>query len=162
VTVAQWIFGSGLMLFLLALAGWTLWRQVLRLRALGSGEPLPPDEAAHLRASARRRLACGVLMSALGLLLGVAMLFLEGPAQELADRGPLAAEAPEQRDFVRLYGWFWEVFLLLLLALVLLAGWDRAAERRHGWRQMRRLQQDRREMIAHQTALLRQQRDQES
>ena len=71
-------------------------------------------------------------MVVLALLL--ALLYLEGPAQRLADRGAEAAEAPEQRAFVNFYSYYWIVFLLILLALVVLAGVDFWAVRRFGLR----------------------------
>src|SRR5262249_57549002 len=101
-------------------------------------------------------------MVLLAVLLVGAMLFLEVPAQRLADRvdeeGPEAAEGPEQKDFIRLYGYYWIGFLLLLLFLVVLAGIDLWAVRRFGLRQLRRLQDDRPAMIARQTPLMRERR----
>jgi hypothetical protein len=95
-------------------------------------------------------------MVILGVLLAVALLCLEEPADQIAKGGQ--AEVEKQREFADFYGWYWIVFLLLLLALLVLAGIDLVSIRRHGWKQMRRLQEDRREMIARQAALLRQER----
>src|SRR5262249_47824367 len=101
-------------------------------------------------------------MVLLAVLLVGAMLFLEVPAQRLADRvdeeGPEAAEGPEQKDFIRLYGYYWIGFLLLLLFLVVLAGIDLWAVRRFGLRQLRRLPDHRRAIIAPPKTLMRQRR----
>jgi hypothetical protein len=158
VTLSQAISGGLLVLVLLASAGWTLVRQRALLAELAIAEG---EEKQHLRRQAQRRLACGILMVLLGLMLAGALLFLEAPADalgaKLANQGPVTE--PEDRGFARLYGWYWVAFLLLMLALVILAGIDLWAVWRHGLRQLRQLQQDRRDMIAHEAIHLRQRRD---
>jgi hypothetical protein len=119
------------------------------------------SEGIYLRRQAWRRLVCSALMVLLAVLLAGALLYLEAPAQRLAEQGPEATETPEQRAFVNFYSYYWIVFLLLLLALVVLAGIDFWAVRRFGLRELKRIQDDRRAMIARQTALLRQRREQE-
>lgn len=152
-TIVQAVFGGLLVLVLLAAAAWTVVRQRTLLAEARSSAG---GEAVHLRRRAWRRLACGLLMAVLGVMLAAALLFLEAPAEALK---PLAAEDPETRGFVRLYGWFWVIFLVLLMALVLLAGVDRWAVWHHGRRQMKQLQQERRDMIARETAQLRRHRN---
>ena len=154
----QIVFGSCLVAVLLSLAGYYAWRQLRQLRqTAGSGEA-GSEEGIYLRRQAWRRLVCSGLMVVLALLLVGALLFLEAPAQALADRGADAAEQPGERAFVNLYSSYWLAFLLVLMALVVLAGVDFWAIRRYGLRQLRRLHADRRAMIARQWALLRQQR----
>ncbi len=154
----QAIFGGLLVLVLLASAGWTWVRQRALLGELKGDEG---DEAKHLRRRAWRRMVCGILMALLGVMLAGVLLFLEDPAQKLADEGPVAASEPDQRGFVKLYGWSWVAILLLMLALVVLAGIDLWAVWRHGLRQMKQLQQDRRDMIAHEAAHLRRRRNEQ-
>jgi len=161
----QIVFGVVLVVALLGLAGFYAWRQVLLLRRVPADPEAWGEEGVYLRRLAWRRLVCSGVMVLLAVLLVGAMLFLEVPAQRLADRvdeeGPEAAEGPEQKDFIRLYGYYWIGFLLLLLFLVVLAGIDLWAVRRFGLRQLRRLQDDRRAMIARQTALMRERREQQ-
>jgi hypothetical protein len=161
---SQILFGVVLVIVLLGLAGFYAWRQVLVLRRVRAAEA-GGEEGIYLRRQAWRRLASSALMVLLAALLVGAFLFLEGPAQQLADRvdaeGPQAAEGPEQKSFVNFYSSYWIAFLLLLLVLVILAGFDLWAVRRFGLRELRRLQEDRRAMIARQSALLRQRREQQ-
>ncbi len=161
----QIVFGVALVVALVGLAGFYAGRQVLLLRRVPADPQAWGEEGVYLRRQAWRRLVCCGVMVLLAILLLGALLFLEAPAQQLADRvdeeGPEAAEGPEQKDFVNLYTYYWIGFLLLLLLLVVLAGFDLWAVRRFGLRQLRRLQDDRRAMIARQSALLRQRRQQQ-
>ena len=159
----QIVFGVALVAVLLGLAGFYGWRQVRLLRRLPADPAEAGEEEAWLREQAWRRLVCCALMVVLAVLLSGALLYLEGPAQALADRvdaeGPDVADTPEHRHFVNFYSYYWIAFLLVLLALVVVAGIDVWAVRRFGLRQLRRLQADRRAMIARQSALLRQRRE---
>lgn len=161
---SQIVFGVALVIVLLGLAGFYAWQQVRVLRRVGAGES-GSEEGVHLRRQAWRRLVGSALMVLLAVQLAGALLFLEGPAQQLADRvdaeGPQATEGPEQEAFGNFYGYYWIAFLLLLLVWVVLAGIDWWAVRRFGLRQLHRLQDDRRAMIARQSALLRQRREQQ-
>jgi len=160
---SQIVFGVFLVIVLLGLAGFYAWRQILVLRRVGAGEAWG-EEGIYLRRQAWRRLVGSALMVLLAVLLAGALLFLEGPVQQLADRvdiDPQAAEEPEQKALGNFYGYYWIAFLLLLLGLVVLAGFDLWAVRRFGLREMRRIQNDRRAMIARQSALLRQRREQQ-
>jgi len=156
-TLLQALFGAALVAILLGVAGVTAWRQIVFLR---SEEP-PTEDARHERGRAIRRLIGSVVMAVLALMLLGALLFLEGPAQELIDQGGLEIDKPEHTPFKRLYGWFWAVFLLLLLVLLVVAAVDFWVVRRYGQAQMRRLQEDRRAMIERQSALLREERRQQ-
>jgi len=162
---SQIVFGVVLVIVLLGLAGFYGWRQLLVLRRVPPDPEAWGEEGVYLRRQARRRLVSCVLMVLLANMLAGALLFLEAPTQQLADRvdaeGPQAVEGAAEREFVNFYSYYWITFLLLLLALVVLAGIDLWAVRRFGMRQLRRLQDDRRAMIARQTALLRQRREQQ-
>lgn len=155
-TIFQAVFGGILVLILLLVATWSIRLQVLRLRETALGDH--NEEIEHIRRRAGRRLVCGYLMALLGVMLAGALFFLEAPAQDLAEQGPIAAAAAEHRPFARLYGWFWVSFLLFLMTLVLLAGWDFLVEWRYGRNQMRQLQEERRAMVARESELLRQQK----
>lgn len=157
--VPEIVFGSVLVLVLLGVAGYFGRRQFQSLTLLRADTTLPDDERARLVRQAWRRLVgCG-LMTVLAVLLVVALVFLEDPAHRLAafadEAGPNPQFNEEQNHLRRIFGWFWLVFLLLLLSLVILAGLDLWATRRHGLRERRRLLADRREMVAREAARLR-------
>jgi hypothetical protein len=146
VGTSQTVSGALLVAALLALSAFYAWRQVRLLRRLPAAG-LAPDEARWRRRQAWRRLVgCG-LMLALAALLSVALLFLEAQAQELADQGRQAEATPEHRHFLYVYGAVWIAILLLLLAVVALAGLDLWSTRRFIVQQYRRLQDERRAAI---------------
>jgi hypothetical protein len=160
VTPEQIFFGGALVVLLIGLAVFYARKQLTVLRQTAGSVAAHSTEGVYLRRQAWRRLVSSGLMLLLAVLLTGAMLYLEGPAQQLADQGPEVAELPAHRPFIRLWGYYWIVFLLVLLALVVLAGIDFWAIRRFGLGELKRLQEDRRAMIARQTALLRQRRGQ--
>lgn len=159
------VFGVLLLALLVGLTGFFTWRQVRTLRRLRDAAEMPPEERGYLRGQVWRRLFGSLLMAILaGLFAGA--LFLEGPAQELAEQRAAAADtgeeavwSGEQRDFARFLGGYWIVLLLFLLALLITAAADLLATRRFALRQMHRLQADRRAMIARQAARLRRERN---
>lgn len=162
----QIIFGAVLVLVLLFVAVLYGVRQVISLRRLRQAEELPPDESTHLRSQARRRLITSLLMLLLGVMLAGDLIFLEVPAQQLADqRAAMEREAdptpfsPAQRTFARFYAGFFVLFLLVLMAVVFLAALDFWATRRYGLRQHRKLIADRRDMLEREVARLRQERN---
>jgi hypothetical protein len=145
---------SGLLLIaaILAAAALLAGREWAALRRLDAA---PEDDRPRLRRQAYRRLVGCALLTALGVLLAGALLFLEGPAQALADfrdAQPGREFDDEQRRFARLWGWYWMAVLLLLLAVVLLAAFDLWAVRRHALRERRRLLADRRALLEEQAA----------
>ncbi len=160
------LFGALLIVLLLALAGYYGWRQVQTLRLLRTPEEAPPDEFRYLVKRAKRRLVGSGLMIVVAVMLGGLMIFLEGPAQELAkfsepatSRGEEPALSPEQHQFRLLYG-FWIIGLLMsLLAMLSMAALDLMATRRFSLTQRRRIQEDRRAMIERQVARLRHERN---
>lgn len=162
----QIIFGSLLVVALLFLSLWYGVRQVAALRRPRPLEEMPLDEWRYQRSQAWRRLITSVLLLALGLMLIGALIYLETPAQNLADEraamekeGDASPLNPEQRGFARLYGFFWLIFLLVLMAVVFLAAVDFWATRRYGLRQHRKIIADRRAMIEREASRLRQERN---
>lgn len=150
--VTQILFGSLLVAVLIGLAGYYGWRQLRVLRQPAD----PADEMlTYQRRQARLRLFGAGLMTLLALLLAGALLFLEEAAQELADRGPIEAEAPRHRDFVNFYTIYWIIFLIVLLLFLVVASLDFWHTRNFARRQYQRLQADRRAMIEQQAAKLR-------
>ncbi len=81
----QIIFGAVLVLVLLFVAILYIVRQIIALRRLRAAEEMPLEEHAYLYSRARRRLVTSLLMFLLGGMLVVDLLFLEVPAQQLAD-----------------------------------------------------------------------------
>jgi hypothetical protein len=166
VTWFQTLFGAGLIGALVVLSLFYIWRQVQALRRLRSLPDLPPEERLFLRRQAWRRLVNSVLMLVLAALLTTALVYLEEPAQRLAEARDAAQQAGnpgeltgKDRDFAHLYGAFWLVFLLVLMVVVLLAALDLWSTRRYGLREHRKLLADRREMIERQVARLREERN---
>lgn len=165
----QIFFGAVLVVVLLFVAVLYVVRQILALRRLRQTEEMPLEEHAYLQSRARRRLFTSLLLFVLGGMLLVDLLFLEVPAQQLADqrdRSQQEGEPPplneEQRSFARLYGWFFVLFLLVLMVVVFLAAMDYWATRRYALRQHRKIIDDRRAMIERELLRLRQQRNGES
>jgi hypothetical protein len=161
----QIVFGIGLVGALVGLSLYYAVRQVSALQHLKANPALPEEEKRYERRKAYRRLVgCG-LMLALGGMLTFVHVYLENPAQQLADErnqfapGEAPPLTPEQRSFLRLWGGYWIAILLTLLAVVIVAALDLWATRRYGIRQYRKLQADRRAMIERQVSRLRQQRN---
>jgi O-antigen ligase len=167
------IVGAVMIVALLALALYGIWRQIRELRVPGGPGDPQTIEGRYRRARVRRRLiSSGLILILAGQLAG-ALLFLEEPAREQANRADERAgvrergEQPvpptaEERSFARFYGSYWVVFLLVLLCLVALAFSDLWATRSFGVRAHRQLQAERREMIDRQIARLREEKRQRS
>jgi hypothetical protein len=162
----QIVFGAVLVVILLVIALLYGVRQLLLLRRLPLPEEMPPGEWDHQRSQARRRFVMSLLLLVLALMLAGDLLFLEVPAQQLADQREAAErqdEAPPlsdaQRNFARLYASFFILFLLVLMVVVLFAALDFWATRRYGIRQHQKLNADRRDMIEREIARLRRERN---
>jgi len=162
----QIIFGVVLVLVLLSVAILYIVRQILALRRLRATEEMALEERAYLYGRARRRLVTSLLLFLLGVMLAGALIYLEAPAQRLAEEqaakvqeGDTTPLAPEMRKFAQLYGWFWILFMLILMAVVFLAALDYLATRRYGIRQHRKIIDDRRAMIEREVSRLRQERN---
>lgn len=147
-TISQVLFGAALVPGLLLAAGLFAWKQRRLLKRLGApDQDVGQEEQLYLRKQAVRRLICSALMTVLAILLTVALLFLEDPAQRLADQAPGGDLTPEQKQFVRLYSYFWIVLLLVLFAMLVLAALDYRATRHYGLQQYQRIQTERRALI---------------
>jgi hypothetical protein len=161
----QIIFGISLVIVLVAMAGYFSWRQLQSLSTVRRPNDLSPEDRRYVVRQAWRRLAGSLLMLVLAVLLAV-HFFLEGPASQIVAQGE-ADKAKQVRrpldlsqlQFLIFYRNFWGTVLLLLLAIIFLAGWDYFAIRRFGLRHYRRIQQDRRTMIENELARLRSQRN---
>lgn len=157
----QVVFGILIVAMLVGLAGYYGVRQLQALRALRQGPELDPDEHSFTRNQVYRRLVLSLLLLVLaGLFVG--MFFLEGPAAELVKMGEQARareQKPEmdaaQKEFFNVYAWYWVGVLVLLMAVLGLAGWELFAIRRFSVRRLRQIQADRRDMIAEEAEKIR-------
>jgi MFS family permease len=163
---AQIIFGVVLVLVLLFVAILYIVRQILTLRRLRAAEEMVLEERAYLHGRARRRLVTSLLLLLLGIMLAGALIYLEAPAQQLADdrdamrqQGDAPELNPEQRGFARAYLIFWILFLLILMAVIFLAALDYWATRVYALRQHRKIIDDRRAMIEREVSRLRRERN---
>jgi hypothetical protein len=141
------------------------YRQFGVLRRLREGSEQPAKEQRELRHQAYRRLVSCGLLALLAWLLAGAQLFLEERADQFIDaqnaRPPEAnapEPTPEQRDFLRLYGAYWIVCLVVLMTIVALAGVDLWATRQHGLRERRKLLDDHRILLRRQLLRYRRER----
>jgi uncharacterized membrane protein YbhN (UPF0104 family) len=159
----QIVSGALLVAMLLFVALYYGWRQVRALRDLGGKPNLPAEEMRYERGTAYRRLFSSVLMLVLAGLLSALLVYLENPTQRVIDRrdaeGAPAPLTPQEKDTTRVWGWTWIAFLLVLLAVVLLAAIDLLATRRYGLKQYRKLQADRRAMLERQVGRMRRERN---
>ncbi|MFO0881240.1 MAG: hypothetical protein U0840_28285 [Gemmataceae bacterium] len=161
---SQILSGSALVATLVVLAFVLGWQQLRQLRRLQISA-LPDEEMTWERRKAWRRIVSAGLLLLLAGLLGFLLVAYEPAAQRLADEreGMTADEAPaftpEQRAFLRIWGGTWIAILLVLMAVVFLAAVDLWATRQYARRQFRKLQDDRRSMIARQVIRMRQERN---
>jgi hypothetical protein len=165
VDTTQIVFGVALIVVLVGIAGYFAWRQWRTLRSLRGEHNLSPEDFTYTRRQAWRRLLGSLLMVLLAVLLGISFL-LEGPANELVRQGEANQAqgvtrqlSPEQAHFFNVYRTFWLIFLLLLLAMIVLAAIDYFAIRRYGQRHYRQIQEDRRAMIEGELTRLRSRRN---
>jgi len=165
VSTGQIVFGIVIVVVTAALGGYYAWRQLQMLRQIRRDDLLPTDERIFVRNQAWRRLVGAVLLLLFaGLFVGV--FYLEEPASRLVQQGEEARKRdehpqldPAQKDFVRLYGGYVIVLLLLVLGFIGIAGYEFFAIRRYSVRHLRRIQDERRAMLARETARLRRERD---
>lgn len=146
-----------LVLVLLGLAGAR--RQIPVLRQLPAQRlELPRADYLYARNQAWRRLAgCALLWLMAAMLVVNLATDLEGRADRLAlTPKPLVGA---DRDVAHAWVAFWGSFLSLLMVLVLLAAWEVWAIRRYALRHLRQINADRREMIEHELAVYRSQRN---
>lgn len=158
--------GVLLIVVLIGVAGFYGWRQIAMLRQLPFADEPDSTETAYRRAQGRRRLLNCVLMLLLAAMLTGAFAYMHAPLQRLADAHDQAEAAgvprtltAEDKSIVRLSLAYVVVFLLVLLAVLVLAFLDLWATRRFGMGEHRKIQSERREMIARQVARMRQDRN---
>jgi uncharacterized membrane protein YjgN (DUF898 family) len=165
VGTGQLVFGIVIVIVTAGLGVYYAWRQVQTLRRLRADRAMADDERHFQRSQAWRRLAGAVLMLVFaGLFVG--MFFLEEPIMQIVQqgeenhaRGETSQLNSSQKDLVREYFGYWIVLLLLVLGFIAIAGYEIFAIRRYSVRQMRRIQDERRAMIASETARLRRERN---
>jgi hypothetical protein len=159
------ISGGLVVASLLGVAGFYTWRQVVLLRRLGQRPDLGSEEHSFLRRQAWRRLINSGLMLILAGLFAFALVYLEGPVQQVADeREAMPAEntpplTPQQAHLVNLWLGLYIAILLVLLAVLFFAAVDLWSTRRYARKAYRKLQDDRRAMIERQVIRLRQERN---
>lgn len=161
------VFVSLIIVMLLGLAGYYVWRQVQTLRLLPMQENLPPEDRSYVRNQAWRRLvSCGLMVLLAVLLTGHYVLGLEDQAKKVGneseksrDLGEKRVFNAEEKRFVNLYTYSWITILLVLLSLLGLAAFDLWAIHRFGLRHHRQIQADRRAMLERQVARMRTERN---
>ncbi len=160
----QTLFGAVLVVVLVGLAVYYGRLQLLELRRLRLLQDILPDEEARYeRRKSYRRLITSALLLVLGVLL-IVLLTYERPAQQIVEVRKMLADpdtpfTEEQREFLRPWLWTWLSFLVVLMAVIVLAGLDLMSTRLFAIRQFRKLQADRRAMIERETQRMRQQRN---
>jgi hypothetical protein len=151
--------GALLVAVLLGMAVFFMWRQWRALRA-DSNENQPSEDRRYSRMQAWRRLTCSLLMLVLAGLLVIWLSSYGGAVQDLVDQGKGENELePGQRRLLGESLTLVNLMLMVLLAIIALAGWDLLAIRRYGRRHLRQIQADRRAMIEDQIARVRSQRN---
>jgi len=166
VGTGQFVFGVLIVVVTAALGVYYAWRQWQTLRRLRADPALPDEERQFQRNQAWRRLAGSVLMLIFaGLFVGwffvdesVSRIERQG-REAVANHEPQPELDPAQRDFMRFSLGYVIVLLLLVMGFIGIAGYEIFAIRRYSVRQMRRIQDERRAMIARETARLRRERN---
>lgn len=163
---AESVFAVGIVVLLLALAGYFAWRQWQTLRRLRGRADVPREEHRFQRALAWRRLVASAVMVVMaGLLVGSYWVGQERQATLMGrpNSAPARAEGerldPEREQFLTQYSTFWIVFGVLLLALVVLAFLDMWSIQRFARKQFHRIHTERRAMIERQVAQFRRERN---
>ncbi len=155
-TTTELFLGLVLVCCLLGLAGYFSWRQFVIRRRLVHDRSLIPEERSFLIWQTRRRLICSILMFLLaGFLVG--WFFIERNLPELK---AIALENPAKtHPLVQLVAFYWAAALLILFGIIILAGMDFFATARHGMRQKKLLEIERRTVLEMEAARLRSQRN---
>jgi hypothetical protein len=154
-----------LVLVTLGVAGYFAWQQTQTLRDLRHRTGLTPEDRTYFHRQAWRRLfGCGLLVIVAVLLSSWYLLGIDARFDELRDVMQQQRAAgnfslrPEQEQAKRFFAYYWIAVLLLLLAIVTLAGIDLNAIRRYAARHARRIRDDRRAMLERELANLRRER----
>jgi hypothetical protein len=155
-----------LVLLTVCLAALFARQQVQTLRALPAKTGLPEVDRRYFRRQAYRRLAgCGLLF-AVAAMMSVwyvngldAGLDALGAARDAQIAAGERRFTPEQEAARRFYVSYVSAMLLLLLALVILAGLELNAIRRYALRHSRKIRDDRRAMLEQELAAMRRERN---
>lgn len=152
---------------LIALGGVSAAFQVRGLRRLAARRHVPSDEYAYFRKRYRRRLLTGAILVAVGgLIAGTYLSGMERQADELkpdpaADvAGAEKKMTPEQKQFVRFWGGYWIVVVVLVFVLLVLAVTDAWATRRYWHGRLRQLREDHQTQLRRDLAVHRQHKEQ--
>jgi hypothetical protein len=154
------VAGTFLIVVLIGVVGYFSRQELRNLRRVRTDPAASPEEQQRARNRTWRRLALGALLLVLAVQL-LGEFQLEIMRRQLMPEGeePLETLSAEQRSFARMYTYYWIVFLLLLMAVLFIAGYDLWSLRRWSLAEHRRLNSDRREMIKEEVALYRRQRN---
>ena len=156
-----------LVALLVLVAGYYTRIQIRTLRRTTPQYEMLPDERRFLRRQAWRRLVnSGLMLVLAGLIVGAYASGMEQRGEELGERrekirqaeGAAGKMSDEDRRFTRIYGGYWITCLLLLGAILAMAGLDLMATRRYALMKLRQIQTDRRAMLQRQLERYRQER----
>ncbi len=162
----QLIFGVLIVIATAGLGGYYAWRQWQQLRRLRTESMMPVEDRQFLRNQAWRRLAGAVMMLIFSAMF-IGWLCLDVPLTEIMQQGqdarannePQPQLDPSQKDVVRFSLAYVIALLLLVLGFLGIAGYEIYAIRHYSMRQLRRIQDERRAMIASETARMRRERN---
>ena len=154
-----------LVLVTVALAALFARQQIRTLRRLPTTAELSPEDRTYLRRQAFRRLAGCVLMVAVAGMMSFwyvngydAGIDAIGAARDQQKEAGNMGLSPEHESAGRFFVYYVNTMLLLLLALLILAGFDLLAIRRYAIRHSRQIREDRRAMLESELAALRRER----
>jgi|YNPBryunderm2012_1023409.scaffolds.fasta_scaffold12649_3 hypothetical protein len=146
----------------------TGWLQILGLRKLADRRHCPSDEYAYLRARHFRRLwSAALLITIGGMIAGAYLSGMEARADALARAGdradagdspPPGPMAEPDRQFIRIWGVYWIVVIILVFSLFGLAVADAWSSRRYWMAQYRQLKEDHQTRLRRDLEVFRQQR----
>jgi hypothetical protein len=153
------IAASVIVTFTFGIVGYFGWQEISNLRRIPTS-PVSNDERRRTRFRAWRRLfCCFLLLLIAGLLVG--NYFVDQSRVRIMEPGEETGVTmnEEQRQFWQFYSYYWIVICLLLLAVILIVGYDLWSLRRWGLNEQRRLNRDHREMLEHEVATYLRQRN---
>jgi len=164
---AQSSSGMMLALGLILFGSITGWFQIRARQILAARTHVPSDELQYLGKRYRRRLITGALLVFIGVLIGAAFLSgMERRADNLggvkrepaADGKPIIPE--EDKQFVRFWGGYWIVVLILVFVVLGMASADAWATRRYWLLQYQQIREDHQTKLRRDLAVFRQQKEQ--
>jgi hypothetical protein len=143
------------------------WQQTRGLRALYARKLVPSDEYAYLRGKYRRRFVVGILLVIIGVMLGGAFVSgMEAIADRMAAKQPTDGEGKrpemtsEQKYFLKWYGGYWSLVIVLVFGMLFLALADGLATRRYWLAVYRQLRDEHNTQMRRDIAVLKAQHDQ--